>query len=245
MKKLMFAAAVAAGLAAFGEGIESANTVGYAGSALDEDYGAVMIAPQFITPGSAADTISLGSIIPIGDPNSDLGYNIEIQKLNNAGESNEYDYTWDGTKWIETITNEDASDVTLNACEGLWIFSMMGEAVSFQSCGQVGENDVSALLDDDYGAAAVANGFPVAVKLNDLVLEADSEVDLGYNIEIQKLNNSGESTNFDYTWDGTQWIDTTTNVAASDDVVIAPGEGLWVYNMTGEAVYLRFPAPEL
>ena len=95
MKKLMFAAAVAAGLAAFGEGIESANTVGYAGSALDEDYGAVMIAPQFITPGSAADTISLGSIIPIGDPNSDLGYNIEIQKLNNAGESTEFDYTWD------------------------------------------------------------------------------------------------------------------------------------------------------
>ena len=29
MKKLMFTAAVAAGLAAFGEGLESANTVGF------------------------------------------------------------------------------------------------------------------------------------------------------------------------------------------------------------------------
>ena len=244
MKKLMFAAAVAAGFAAFGE-IESANVVGYASSALDEEFGAVLTAPQFIATGSATDTVTLGSIIPVGDPSSDLGYNIEIQKLNSSGESTEFDYIWNGTKWVDAATEADASDVVLNACEGLWVYSMMGEAVSFQSAGQVGENDVSVLLDDSFGAAATANGFPVAVKLNDLVLEADSEVDLGYNIEIQKLNSAGESTEFDYIWNGSQWVDAATDSAAPDSVLINPGDGLWVYNMTGEAVYLRFPAPEL
>ena len=70
-------------------------------------------------------------------------------------------------------------------------------------------------------------------------------IDLGYNIEIQKLNNWGGTVEgIDYTWDGTKWTDTDTGAAIPDSVVIAPGEGLWVYNMTGEAVIFRIPAPE-
>ena len=244
MKKLMFAAAVAAGLVAFG--IESANTVGYSSSPLDEEYGAVLTSPQFIAPGSSNATILLGAVKPVGNAESDLGYNIEIQKLNNwGGTVDGVDYTWDGTKWVDTDTNADASNVQLTAGEGLWVYSMMGEAVAFQSSGEVGEADICFPLDDDYGAAAVANGFPVAVKLNDIVLEAAQGVDLGYNIEIQKLNNWGGTVEgIDYTWDGTKWTDTDTGAAIPDSVVIAPGEGLWVYNMTGEAVIFRIPAPE-
>ncbi len=53
MKKVMFAAAVAAGLVAFGEGIESANTVGY--QTMDLTAGKqVMKGAMFVTVGDAA-----------------------------------------------------------------------------------------------------------------------------------------------------------------------------------------------
>ena len=53
MKKLMFAAAVAAGLAAFGDGIESNNTVGY--QTMDLTAGKqVMKGAMFITVGDSA-----------------------------------------------------------------------------------------------------------------------------------------------------------------------------------------------
>ncbi len=61
MKKLMFAAAVAAGFAAFGEGIESANTVGYGQS--DLRNGATMVTPQFAP--MSGNTISLDSLVPM------------------------------------------------------------------------------------------------------------------------------------------------------------------------------------
>ena len=247
MKKIMFGLAAAIAVGALAAGIESSNTVGYSSSQLDDDYGAVLTSPQFIAPNSNDATITLGAIKPIGLEGSDLSYNIEIQKLNNWGGTVEgFDYIWDGKKWIDSETNADASDAVVNSGEGLWIYSMMGESVSFQSVGEVGNADIVFPLDDDYGAAAVANGFPVAVKLNDIVLEAAVGVDLGYNIEIQKLNNWGGTVEgFDYIWDGTKWIDSETNAAVPDTVVIDPGEGLWVYNMTGEAVSFRIPAPEL
>ena len=221
--------------------------VGYAGNDLDKEYGAVLITPQFISVNSeSANTVTLGSMIPVGAIGSDLSFNIEIQKLNNWGGSVDgVSYSWDGTKWIDTYTNKDASNETVNSGEGLWIYSMMGEPVTFQSSGQVSETDIIQELDKDYGAVAVANGFPVAVKINDIVLSTAEGVDLGFNIEIQKLNNWGGSVDgVSYSWDGTKWIDTYTNLPLSDDVVVNPGEGLWVYNMTGEAVNLRVPAPE-
>ena len=245
MKKIMFGLTAAAAIGAFA--LESANVVGYASSQLDDDYGAVLTSPQFIAPAANTAVIALRSVKPIGLVGSDLSFAIEIQKLNNWGGTVEgVGYTWNGTKWVDTDTNADASDAEISAGEGLWVFSMMGEAVSFQSSGEVGANDISFPLDDDYGAVAVANGFPVDVKLNDIVLDAAVGVDLGYNIEIQKLNNWGGTVEgVGYTWDGTKWVDTDTNTAIGDDVVIAPGEGLWVFNMTGEAVSFRIPAPEL
>ena len=60
MKKLMFAAAVAVGLVAFGEGIESANTVGYQTTTVKAND-MTMIGIQFTDTGST-DGISINSI---------------------------------------------------------------------------------------------------------------------------------------------------------------------------------------
>ena len=56
MKKVMFAAAVAAGLAAFGEGIESANTVGYETRSLTPGQ-KVINGANFVTVGENAMSI--------------------------------------------------------------------------------------------------------------------------------------------------------------------------------------------
>ena len=70
MKKVMFAAAVAAGLVAFGDGIESANTVGYN----DADFSGktmVCVGVPFTTVG--ATTFKLGDLTAEGfDAGSDL-----------------------------------------------------------------------------------------------------------------------------------------------------------------------------
>ena len=61
MKKVMFAAAVAAGLAAFG--IESANTVGYINNANDVS-GYFQRGSAFLSIGTTTDSASIQSIIP-------------------------------------------------------------------------------------------------------------------------------------------------------------------------------------
>ena len=111
----------------FGVGLTSANTVGYNGSALDDDYGAVMTGPQFVTPGGA--TFSLADVVLVSE--ADIAGSIEIQTLNNWGGTGDEDYTWDGAKWIDTITGEAVTGVTFAPGKGLWVYNFTGEAVGF------------------------------------------------------------------------------------------------------------------
>ena len=70
MKKLMFAAAVAAGLAAFGDGIESANTVGYNTA---DFTGKTMVCVGVPFNSTGATTFKLGDFTATGfDPTSDM-----------------------------------------------------------------------------------------------------------------------------------------------------------------------------
>ena len=239
MKKLMIAASAALCAAvSFGVGLTSANTVGYNGSALDEDYGAVMTGPQFVIPGGSA--FLLTNLVLVSS--ADIAGSIEIQTLNNWGGTGDEDYTWDGAKWIDTITGDAVTDVSFAAGKGLWVYNFTGEAVTFRSFGEVNANDVTYPLDEDYGAVAIVNPYPTEIALADITLI--TQADIAGSIEIQTLNNWGGTGDEDYTWDGTKWIDTITGDAVTG-VTFAPGKGLWVYNFTGEAVGFHIPAPEL
>ena len=128
MKKLMIAASAALCAAvSFGVGLTSANTVGYNGSALDEDFGAVMTGPQFVIPG--------GSVFPITNivlvSSGDTAGAVAIQTLNNYGGTGDEDYTWTGTGWVDTNTGADASNVKIAPGKGLWVYNFTGEAVGF------------------------------------------------------------------------------------------------------------------
>jgi hypothetical protein len=129
MKKLMFVAA------AFACGsllaLESANVVGYAQSQLDTDYGAVMVGAQFKGVAATDGSISLNAIIPTAAEGIDPAYCIQLQVLDNAGQTTAQDYTWDGTQWTDTNTGLALEqDVKFAPGQGLWVASMVGDAVS-------------------------------------------------------------------------------------------------------------------
>jgi hypothetical protein len=220
--------------------------VGYAQSQLDTDYGAVMVGAQFKGVAATDGSISLNAIIPTAAEGIDPAYCIQLQVLDSAGRTTAQDYTWDGAQWTDTNTGLALEEnVNFAPGQGLWVASMVGDAVSLQSSGEVPTSDIEFPLDTDFGAVAVANSFPVELSINDILPTAAEGIDPAYCIQLQVLDNAGQTTAQDYTWDGTQWTDTNTGLALEQDVKFAPGQGLWVASMVGDAVSLILPAPEL
>ena len=134
MKKLMFAAAVAAGLVAFGEGIESANTVGY--NTLDwmakSTY--YMMGAQFETAAGASlklSEIDFGdlSAAPLFEEFFDEDMNIvgtapQVQVPNASSEGfMPYYFLQDGSEtygpgWVDAVGNP--ADPTIPVGRGCW-----------------------------------------------------------------------------------------------------------------------------
>ena len=73
---------------------------------------------------------------------------------------------------------------------------------------------------------------------------ADPSVELGWNLEIQYLQYTGE-TDWDnsYSWDGTKWL--KDGYIDASDMPIPGGQGMWVNNGAFAPVTLRIVAPEL
>ena len=120
MKKLMFAAAVAAGLVAFGDGIESANTVGYGQS--DLRSGATMVTPQFAP--MTGNVIPIESLVPTGENLSD---NVEIRVLDAYGRTVDgCTYAWNDWTAAEPCWADENFDpvegVSFAPGQGLWVY---------------------------------------------------------------------------------------------------------------------------
>ena len=121
MKKLIFAAAAVAGMGAFA--LESANVVGYAGNDLNDEGGAVAVAPQFL--GVGAEGIKLKDIVPSTETGTSLRRKIQIQLLDNAGKVSTF-YRWEGQggkTWIAGNATTDMGDVEIPAGQGLWVLN--------------------------------------------------------------------------------------------------------------------------
>ena len=104
MKKLMFTAAVAAGLAAFGDGIESANIVGYGTYNTDElrqpSFGACFI------PVNGASSYKLGDLKPTDlDPDNDT-----IQVINPTTLASDAVYVYMSKEVADAAALEDGEE---------------------------------------------------------------------------------------------------------------------------------------
>ena len=179
MKKVMFAAAVAADLVAFGDGIESANTVGYNSKSLEAGKFAIA-AVQFEGMDGSFDINKLVSGLTGASYASDgddfVKYAPQIQVPNGVG----YDYYYyltdgyyDGGKekagWCDangTIAGDSESIVSGALIPGVAIWAKdVRASETMQQAGQVPTEDVTIQAPMIF--ALRANSYPIAFNLND------------------------------------------------------------------------------
>jgi len=126
MKKVMFAAAVAAGLVAFGDGIESANVVGYVEKAKVSGYNFACYGSMFVKPGTTS--YSLADLKITGPANKNIARQNYIQFFA-AGTAAKFDssrsYYYFGGTWYQRgataasdVAIADPSTVTMDAGVG-------------------------------------------------------------------------------------------------------------------------------
>ena len=228
---------------------------------LDDNYGAKATVIPFANIGQTDRSFKLANIKPINGSNitpEAMINAVYFQLLDNGGYTiADSDRFWDGSKWT-TVSGSDMSDETYAPGAGLWMYNVSYNPttwdcgiVSLQSSGEVITENVIANLDDNYGAVFIGNPFPAALKLSDIIPLVSEGTIPANTIYFQKLDNGGYTVNdSDRFWDGSKW----TTVSGSDmsDETLAPGEGVWMYNVnydptTWECVpaTVRFVAPEI
>ncbi len=257
----MFAAAVAAGLAAFGDGIESANTVGYTSKAV-EGGKYYLIGTQFDETGSESagsigmnDLIKLSSTITAGLYDDDFATAPKISVLNAAGGYTPYYFISDGTDdnddelgydcWcdVDGYELDDASKLSLG--KGFWFYSPVSGTIT--TAGQV--SDVAS-VNLSFAAdknVILCNPYPVAVALQSLATTATPGLyddDFATAPKISILNAAGGYTPYYYISDGTDDNDDELGYNAWCDVdgyelsgtQIEAGAAFWMYSPTAGSV---------
>ena len=234
MKKLMFVAALAAGLAVQADGLESANTVGYSQPTFRQ--GATLFTPTF--EGVGTDSINIQDIKPIGDDVDGEG-GINLQTLTASGTAGDVQLAWwdDGSDsgWYDE--NDDTPDTFISKGTSLWI-SFPNATTKLNIAGEVQNAAVDLPLVQ--GATAIGNPYPIAINIQTVIPIGD-DVDGEGGINLQTLTASGTAGDIQLAWwdDGSDsgWYDENDDTPAT---MIQPGEGLWV-SSPNATTSLRFP----
>ena len=172
MKKLMFAAAVAAGLVAFGDGIESANTVGY--SSVDVAANTWYMAGVQFTDTATGTSISLQDFVK-GDFEGKVFWDDEMSiaptvQIYGPSGYTAYYYFVDAADGADEVTawadaGGDVVNVTLTPGQALW-FKNPTAACNVTFAGQVlaaGTKNIACTAD---AWNMIANPYPTALALN-------------------------------------------------------------------------------
>jgi len=252
MKKLMFTAAVAAGLAAFG--IESANTVGY--TSKDVTAGKFyLIGTQFDKAGSDSagsidmnDLIKLSSSIEAGLYDDDFATAPKISVMNAAGGYESYYYISDGTDdnddelgydcWCDAGGYELEDSAKLALGKGFW-FSSPSTSGTITTAGQVSEMASATLEFPANKFTILCNPYPVAVALQSLTTSATPGLyddDFATAPKISVMNAAGGYESYYYISDGTDDNDDELGINAwcdgggyeLDGTQIDAGAAFWI-----------------
>ena len=257
MKKLMIAASAALCAAvSFGAALTSANTVGYASNQLDDDYGSVLLTPQFVGVANAGG-LTLGNIRPVSssDEYTVGDGDVDIQFLDNGGYTIEDKwFVWDGAKWVYMNGGADASSFVIPVGAGVSVACGVDPddaIITLQSLGEVATSDTLISLDEDYGSVIAGNPYPVSRTLGQFALEVNegSDYEIGDgDVDIQFLDNGGYTIEDKwFVWDGAKWVYMNGGADASS-FEIKSGEAVSVacgVDPDDAIVTLRIPAPAL
>ena len=192
--------------------------------------------------------LKLKDITPITATSTSLRRKIQIQLLDNMGKT-ETTYRWEGTSGktlIPSSSTEDVGETEIPAGQGLWVLNTANVATKFQSCGQVGADDIIQPLDASGGFVMTGNWFPVSIKLKDIVPSTETSTSLRRKIQIQLLDNMGKTATT-YRWEGTSgktWIPSSSTEDIGETTIPA-GQAIWVLNTANCAATMRIAAPEL
>ena len=252
MKKLMFVAAIAAGLVAFGEGIESANTVGYQTTTVKAN-GMTMIGIQFTETGST-DGIAINGIK--GDftagPTQGEADNLYVWDAVNGysfyfyyvGEEPDADYDY---KWYDA--NNDAEPTTDKIAPGqaMW-YVRLGTAMDVTFAGEVLGTD-KAIPVKANSMTMFCSPYPTITAIQNIGVanptagptqgEADNlyvwDATNGYSFYFYYV---GEEPDAEYDY---KWYDANNDAEPTSDT-IAPGQAAW-YVRIGAATTISFESP--
>lgn len=216
MKKLMFVAAVAAGMGAFA--LESANVVGYSNAAMENGFR--LYTPMF--QAVDCDTYDIQELIPENADSYQSG-EITIQTLDALGNQGSVFLSWWGDGWYDT--NDETPSIPLKKGEAIWI-SSPNESVTLRCCGEVFSGNV--LSDTAAGFVAIGNPFPVPYNLQNLVpltAEGDAAPYVSGEIYLQTLDTLGNQGSVFLSWWGDAWYDTADETPA---INLQPGEAIWL-----------------
>ncbi len=235
MKKVMFVAAVAAGLAAFGDGLESANTVGYIQQSLGEGEYVHTVGVSFKNCGVASGAYTIGTEI-FGTTAAE-GDMIYVFDPNNWDLSN---YTFNGFNGDTSLGWFYAgADGTMDTVASFEV--QKGDVVYFQPADAVTAATVSGEVEPGSSASVtfdlsggdfvfpLVNPFPVATTLGDLeAFAAAGDMVYAFDAQNWDLSNytfNGFENNVSLGWfyagaDGT--MDTVTD---SSLVILPAGQG--------------------
>ena len=206
MKKLMFAAAVAAGLAAFGDGIESANTVGYLNQTV-VGSGITWALSTFKQTDNALESQTLASFALPTDQSFLSGDSIVLEIYNESGslegdysfvdESNASTYgltkpgwyplskmqNWEATDadWSNDVVVPFGKGVIITSAEADTPMTFAGEVV----------NEAKSFDIVGGGITWTGNATPKDLKLGDLALPTDQGFLSGDSIVLEIYNASG------------------------------------------------------
>ena len=184
----------------------------------------------------SGSTIDLTDIQVLGyDKEDGTEGDVRVQILGPTGMGGEtffyYDVPGELTAWINGDDEEvEPGDLTLAAGEGMWV-KAPSSAYSLQTAGQVPTSGIAVTLRS--GNKVVVNNTPVAVDLTDIDVSGyDEEDGTEGDVRVQILGPTGMGgeTFFYYDVPGelTAWINGDDEEVEPGDLVIGPGEGMWV-----------------
>ena len=251
MKKLMFAAAVAAGFVAFGDGIESANTVGYQtftcqpntwyllGAQFESTSGSSLTIQQFIQGAYvAANDTATAPEIQMWNGNSYDHYFFLSAAYDD--DLNEYENVWANGVG-------DYTTLAINPGDGVWFKQKGSSAIEITIAGQVLETSTETFALPANQWKCLSNPYPEALALNGnkanwaSILTAAS--DTATAPEIQMWNGSSYDHYFflsaAYDDDLNEYENVWANgVGDYTTYAIPAGEGFWIKNKVGSSVNL-------
>ena len=224
------------------EGVESANIVGYQQITIQPGYSLFTVTFENVN----GEDYDIQDIKVLNANGSDYASNnkVRMQKVSPSGSYGTlYNYRLSKGGWCQAATFAGEKTVTFASGEGVALYNGDTAALLLSVSGGVKLNPVSTAIPAG-SYQIIGNMTPVTVDLQDVIPYIGDVVCSANNkVRVQKVTSSGSyDTLYNYRQSKGGWCRSAT-VIGRNEVTLAPGEAVAVYNGETSAITLKFPSP--